>query len=212
MVWTPPKQFQSGEILTAADLNTYLRDNLLENEVTKCTTAGAHLTTDAGGNLIERKLVTDTIETSESLTGLPYVYLGSSTWADSYLTPRDLGTAGPTVTVETGSKVIAIASVSCSGTYGALQAQIDVCVSVDDNAHKVGSFSTVDPLANQTFFIWPMAGSKASRSKLIVISGLTPGINTFTMKYNTGQNSGAVPANKLETNTYSNRQLVILAL
>lgn len=40
MSWTTPKTWTVGEILTAADMNSQLRDNLLETAVGKVTTAG----------------------------------------------------------------------------------------------------------------------------------------------------------------------------
>jgi hypothetical protein len=40
MVWTAPKTWTIGEVLTAANMNAQLRDNLLETMVAKVTTAG----------------------------------------------------------------------------------------------------------------------------------------------------------------------------
>ena len=40
MAWTAPRTWVVGEVLTAALLNTHLRDNLLETAVAKVTTAG----------------------------------------------------------------------------------------------------------------------------------------------------------------------------
>ncbi len=40
MAWTAPITFTSGSVLTAAQLNTYLRDNLNETAPAKFTAAG----------------------------------------------------------------------------------------------------------------------------------------------------------------------------
>lgn len=40
MVWTVPITFANGDPLTAAQLNIYVRDNLMETAVAKATTAG----------------------------------------------------------------------------------------------------------------------------------------------------------------------------
>lgn len=40
MAWTTPKTWIAGEVITGADLNTELRDNMLETMTAKATTAG----------------------------------------------------------------------------------------------------------------------------------------------------------------------------
>jgi len=213
MVWTTPKQFNPGDILTAADLNIYLRDNLLESEVMKCTTAGSHLTTDTGANLVERKVLGEVVDGSETITCPPLVYLGSNTWDNGSYTPRDLGTRGPTVTIQTGTRALVFMSAKANCDNPEVQSLIFIGVDVQDSSHRLTTYSSTDVIgANQGFSLWPMAGSTTQRGKMTLITGLTPGMNTFTMKYNTPRTTGTPPQVELHSNTYSNRRLIVLPL
>jgi hypothetical protein len=58
MAWTAPRTWVSGETLTAALLNTHLRDNLLETAPAKVTTAG-DLTYATGANALARLGITN---------------------------------------------------------------------------------------------------------------------------------------------------------
>ena len=105
------------------------------------------------------------VNTSQSTTSITYT---------------DLGTAGPAVTLTTGTKALVIVD----------------CVSLNTN-NQVGSFmgcevsgaSSVSPDNNdaaQTF-----SGNEfATRTKAIRYSGLTAGSNTFTAKYSVEGNTG----------------------
>lgn len=53
MAWTAPRTWVSGETLTAALMNTHVRDNLLETSAAKVTTAG-DITYATGANALSR--------------------------------------------------------------------------------------------------------------------------------------------------------------
>ncbi len=52
MAWTTPKTFTAGNVLTAADLNTHLRDNLNETSAAQVTTAGDITHADAANSMV----------------------------------------------------------------------------------------------------------------------------------------------------------------
>ncbi len=52
MAWTTPKTFSAGNVLTAAELNTHLRDNFNETSAAQVTTAGDVTYADAANSMI----------------------------------------------------------------------------------------------------------------------------------------------------------------
>lgn len=86
----------------------------------------------------------------------------------------DLATVGPEVTVTTGTK--ALVTISCySRNSGASAQNASFAVS---GATTVAASDTVGTFGTGTTNIW--------QSRTYLITGLTAGSNTFTMKYNTG--------------------------
>lgn len=54
MAWTTPKTFTAGSVLTASELNTHLRDNLLETSAAVVTAAGDLSYADAANSMGNR--------------------------------------------------------------------------------------------------------------------------------------------------------------
>ena len=54
MAWTAPKTFSDGSVLTAAELNTHLRDNFLETSAATVTTAGDIVYADGANSMGSR--------------------------------------------------------------------------------------------------------------------------------------------------------------
>lgn len=79
MVWTSPMTAVANEIWTAAQYNTYVRDNLLETAPAKATTGniGAVFFNDTGNHIVERPFVTNYLTTSESTTSTSYTALAT---------------------------------------------------------------------------------------------------------------------------------------
>lgn len=177
MAWTAPMTFVAGAALTAAQLNTHLRDNLFETEVAKVTVAGQYLVT-VGQNHIEARTPTaariNTTETSNS-----------TDWAD-------LATVGPTVTVTSGS--ICFIAWKC-----------DMFDSVNSNvkAMSFGITGLLDDGSDGTALdprdSWAIqtdgddANSGNSVMNTVLITQITPGLNTVIAKYrvNTSTNTGS---------------------
>lgn len=227
MVWTAPKQFQEGEILTARDLNVYLRDNMLENEVMKAQTPGSRLSTDVHGSLVERTFAYDVVNTAESKISNSMVQTG--TYSFTYSPgPTNLGEPGPQVSVETGTKALCFYSCTFktnilaerNGWDDFVSAGVD-CTTSPGNRLLFQSSPT--PRSNRMRFSITK-GASVSVSNMCVFSGLTPGNNTFVMRYFLGspeaifeEDSGDPDFGQLVgwrdvISTFSNRQLLVIPI
>ncbi len=166
MVWNPPKLFSDHAILTAAELNTYVRDNFLELAPAKATTENGYFISNGINSIVERVPKSDFIITAED-------EFGGGTGTLEFI---DLATPGPTVTLETGSKVLVIlsAQVKAEGVgRGWMSFRItgatDRPYTTDDN--------------DQALIQGQSDGGPMQYSKFIFVENLIPGSNTFTAQY-----------------------------
>ena len=67
MAWTTPRTWVSNETLTAALLNTHLRDNLEELDVAKVTGPGQYAVSTAANAITARSYGWERIDTSQTL-------------------------------------------------------------------------------------------------------------------------------------------------
>lgn len=178
MAWTTPMTFVDNTVLTAADLNIHLRDNLMETEVAKATTPLGLIISDGPNKLLERTI------------GHAEVGAGETTTSTSY---TDLTTAGPSVTVETGSRAFWFLTSEISIDTANVTARVSVAI----------SGATNQPAANTGFLqIDGISIDKAVRIGVANYSDeLTPGTNTFTCKY--ASPSGAVA-------TFTDRNITVI--
>lgn len=182
MAWTSPMTFVANQVLTAAQLNTHLRDNMLESEVAKATTASGYFVGEALNSIVERIPKTHRIATSESTDSNDYT---------------DLNTGGPEVTVTTGSAafVFMAGGLETNTTNG--QARMNYQIS------GATSRSPVDETALVVDGITANNHNRIAQFDLVVT--LTPGENTFTCKY---AGSRVAPA----TATFRDRFIAVLPL
>ena len=176
MVWTAPMTAVSGSVYTAAQFNTFVRDNLNETAPAKATTPGAYFVTTSLNEITERVGARETLATSETTTSTSFT---------------DLATIGPDVTVTTGSLALVIfgAEQSNSGT-GSTRTSVDVSGASTIAAADIRSLT----LSGGT------AGETIQASHAVFYDDLTPGSNTFTMKYRVSSGTG----------TFSRRRLIVL--
>lgn len=170
MAWTTPKTWVANSTLTAAELNTHLRDNLNETEAALASKDGSYFV-GAGVNMIaERALVTARINTTEATSSTSYV---------------DLTTLGPEVTVETGGAAIVFFQTAGRNSTGNVNGMAICSVAV--------SGATSQSAANE----WSIeiSGVNANRplhcSAFKLFDDLTPGENTFTLKYRVATGTGS---------------------
>jgi len=195
MAWTAPRTWVHDAVVTAAQLNEQIRDNLNETMCAKARTNGGHFTTlealDVEGDpddenhthIVERKCASHRIATSETLTG------AASTWTD-------LTTVGPTVSVETGQQALIFMSCTMMNTVTSFQSVMSWEISGATN--RVVYFdpiSLIEDGAKQVGAPWNFSQADHMR-------GLVPGLNTFTCKYRKGGGDA----------TFKNRFLAVFPL
>lgn len=179
MVWTAPSTFVDGNVLTAGELNSFLRDNMLETMPAKATGQLRHFVADGANRIVERQIFKDYIEAKEITTSTSYT---------------DLSTVGPKVTVTTGT--MALCSWDVSFDNNTVQTIISISVAVS-------GATTVAANDNQAMIsrVYATALKEKRYGICEMVTGLTPGSNTFTLKYKTSAG----------TAVFSKRLLVVVA-
>ncbi len=162
MAWTAPMTAVAGSAFTAVQFNTHVRDNLLETAPAKATAEGQYFVA-TGLNTLETRL-----------PGVAFVATFQSTTSSSY---TDLATAGPAVTVTTGSTALVCI-------------EVDARVSTGTSGHAIASYAvsgatSISPAHNRAFSQENFGTTDAKLRGGIthLLTGLNPGSNTFTMKY-----------------------------
>ncbi len=179
MAWTVPMTWVANNALTAAQLNTHLRDNLLECTTAKATQASQIFVGQSRYRIAARTPTVASVSTAETCT--------TGDWVD-------LATPGPSVTVVTGTKALIWYSALMSNTGTASGNNITFEISGD--TEREPQYSTSIRFDGIT------AGDPMSYSGFDMLTTLTPGTNTFTLKYRRG--SG--------TATFSTRQIAVWPL
>lgn len=160
MVWTPPLTAIAGSVLTAAEWNTSVRDNLNETAPALATQAGTLFVGTGVNSIAERLPDSESIVTQEDTTST---------------SPADLATVGPTVTATTGTMAFihirAGLSNSSAGATAIAGYEISGATSLAANIARAIS---TDGLA---------ANSRMRIGITNMFQGLTAGSNTFQMKY-----------------------------
>lgn len=161
MAWTSPATFVHGNVLTAAQLNAALRDNMLETMPAKATIPLQHFVTTATNVITARTISYANVDASEETTSSSYA---------------DLATVGPTITATTGTKAFVIYSAGMS-TDDSTMRLLSVSVAV--------SGATTTAAADDVALRLPSLSDYATQATMAHLFTLTAGSNTFTMKYKT---------------------------
>lgn len=172
MAWTTPMTFSDGNALTAAQLNTYLRDNLMETMTAKATPQpplqpGGMFIVDAANHIVERRAAFARLDT-QGVT--------------SSGTLTDLADVGPSVTLETGSSAFVMANARVWNDNGE-QSVFSYGVTGDT------TITASDDWAFVMDGVQTAAGTITNTwhgGLFDFQTGLNPGTNTFTMKYRSG--------------------------
>jgi hypothetical protein len=162
----------AGSAFTAADFNTFIRDNLNETAVAKATTAGRIFVSTGLNSLAERAVAVQTNNTQSTTTSTTYDDLSAST--------------GPVVTTVTGSSAMVF--------FGA-QMRIDTAGQLAYMSVYVSGVSTVSASDNWSLTMEQTAvnagtggasvvtGDIGRASSSFMFTGLTPGTNNFGCQY-----------------------------
>lgn len=168
----------ANSVFTAAQFNTHVRDNLLETAPGKATTAGRIFVATGANAIAERAVVSARVAAAEATTSTSYT---------------DLTTSGPALTVTTGAQAIVTVTAEMSNNTTGNRCFVGCQVS---GASAVAGDDD-DCLRFQAY-----AGNASHRSTASTFYSLTPGSNTFTMKYRVDGGTG----------TFQRRRLIVIAL
>jgi len=165
----------AGSIFTAAQFNQSIRDNLLETAPANAATVSGYFVADAPNSIVQRLGQTAAVLVSETTTSTTFT---------------DLATVGPAVTATTGTMALVVVHGSTSNTgTGSTRMAYDISgattVAAADN-RGIGNANTDIMLA----------------SGVDLITGLVPGVNTFTAKYRVSTGTG----------TFVSRRIIVMPL
>jgi hypothetical protein len=167
MTWTAPKTFTSA-VLTAADLNQQIRDNLNQCAPANFTDTGKYFVSTGPNQLAMRQYKKATSLATSQTTSTSYTDL-----------PDGLG---PSVTCETGTEALVIYGCEMSNSTAGWSCFMSIAVS---GATSIAADTNVNCLRS-------MSGANVNlqASQVWYIDTLNPGTNTFTAKYAVGGNTG----------------------
>jgi hypothetical protein len=167
MAWTAPVTWTPNSTLTAALLNTHLRDNMLETFAAKATTDNMFPVVSAAGSIAARSCFTDTIATSQGTTSTSFT---------------NLATVGPTISITTAGIVWLFWAASASNSQAATGSRMGIDVS------GATTFGAADSYALQ---IQDQAvGGGGHFAMSMTLEALNAGTNTFTAKYRSNSAGG----------------------
>ena len=156
MAWTSPLTWVS-QALTAALLNEQLRDNMNETAPGIATATGRLIVTDGANSIVERIPTIDEVATTETTASTSYT---------------DLATAGPAVTVTTGTTALVILSGFLDNSGASDSSLMAFAVT---GATSLSAADTRGTLFHQ--------GVSESGMSVVTLEPLSAGSNTFTAKY-----------------------------
>lgn len=196
MAWTTPLTAATGG-LSAAQYNSSVRDNLIASE-----TAGAFRAKFVNGTPIKdvNGIASYTIATGT--TAVAARYMASDTFSDAQSTTSTsyvaLDNNQPSVTIQTGTQALCWYSCGMNNTTGTSNAFASIAISgATTLAASDNYFLSVDGMSNGD-----ATNNFHSRQSTHLFTGLTAGLNSFTMQYRV---SGA-------TGWFRYRQVVVMPL
>ncbi len=164
----------ANTILTAAQWNTHLRDNLNETAPAKATTSGA-LFVATGTNAI-----------AERIPAGQFTAAAETTASTSFV---DLATVGPAATAVTGTKAFVFIRAGMENSTVNAAAHMSFEVS--------GATSTAATLNRAITIAGIAAANRARIGAGIFVDNLVAGSNTFTAKYSVGAGTGTFVSREL---------------
>lgn len=164
----------ANSTFTAAEFNTFVRDNLNETAPAKATAAGGYFVADGVNSIAERRTISGSNLAEGTTT--------STTYTD--LTGTGIG---PQVTLETGPQAFVIVRCSLENS-GAGSARMSYIVS------GATSQAAAD---NRSVHVFGSAGVNVGAAEVALLSSLTPGENTFTAKYRVSSGTGTFSSRRI---------------
>ena len=168
MAWTVPMTFADNNVLTAAQLNTHLRDNLLETAPAKATVNGGGWFINQGPYKLEERIIKSARAPSGFIDVTSTTYVGMPN--------------GPSVTVETGTDAIVL--LACLIGNNTIDTTTNMSFAVTGDTEREPD----DKHSVQTAGL--AANTNAIYGATYYLSDLNPGVNVFTCKYKVSANLG----------------------
>jgi hypothetical protein len=166
----------AGAVYTAAQYNTFVRDNLNECAPAKASMIGSYFTTSDDNQISERQAVQAVVDQQDSFNSTSYINPNGSSTGNSPVT-------GPAVTVQTGSA----AFVAVGGRIGG-NATAGDSVKMSWACSGASSIAASDTWAAGLVKLGQYSFAYCNRGYLA--TGLNPGMNTFTAKYAVSAGTG----------------------
>lgn len=153
----------SGSVFTAAQFNTFVRDNMLLTPAALATSPGSIFVTDATNSIAERIPVVARIDTTEVVSITSF---------------GDSPTPGPSVTCTTGSHAL----ITITAEMGNTTAATAGCLA----SVLISGATSEGPSFNQEIRQESTGTAEFQRCSTVRLHvGLTAGVNTFKMQYMT---------------------------
>lgn len=178
MAWSAPMTAVTNTVWTAAQFNQHVRDNLSVTEAAVAQTSGSLIVSTAANALTYRTPQVTFLSRFEDTASTTY---------------GDLATAGPAVTVTSGTKALIMLGGQVTNNTAGLGSRIGVTIS--------GATSSS---ASDTNSYYAEAGNTSDKFQgtwVYINSSLTAGSNTFTLKYRTTAGGG--------TSTFGHRLIAV---
>lgn len=182
MAWTTPMTAVDNATWTSAQFNAHVRDNLLETMPGKASAAGNWFVVSGTNSIAERSISEAVVATSQSTTSTSYT---------------DLTTAGPAITVTTGTKALVFWGAQMSNATANVGSNMSVTVS--------GATSITASNSWRACINGYQAGAADNGARVcsFYVFTLTAGSNTFTCKYRSDTASSA---------TFQDRSILVMPL
>lgn len=165
MAWTAPITFVSSSVLTAAQMNMYLRDNMLETMPAKAASVGNYFIGGGQNVVLQQSIASDSIDGNDETTD-------STDWGD-------LATVGPSVTVNVQARALVFMSCNAKGTN----------VAANWMGYEVSGATESESQDNRAIMNQCKIVEKISG--VILHDKLAPGETTFTAKYRVSETNTA---------------------
>lgn len=179
MAWTAPMTAVANAVFTAAQYNAHVRDNLLETAPAKATAAGNYFVATGVNAIAERVISTSRVNTSQTTASTSYT---------------DLATAGPAVTVTTGTRAMVWTNCQLQNSVDSAGTHASVTVS---GASSIGASDAAAISLDGV-----LAANPWRLGTCYMFDTLTAGSNTFTMKYRVSAGTG----------TFHRRHIIVMPL
>lgn len=181
MAWTAPMTAVSLELLTAREYNTHVRDNFLETAPAIASASGSYFVVDGTNRIKQRQAGSSYVKDENRI----------KTYQNTF---AEVQVSGPMVTVRTGTQ--AIVSYSCEMMNEVDNAQANA-------SFEVSGATSISPQNTYRLVHDAVDPYKWTRQSVTTRVTLNPGLNTFRMKYHTG-NRGPIH--------FRRREIVVLPM